>query len=155
MKNFTSCFKEKKFLQFFFKRLRTNKTGRFQLDFPYVSLCGPELNYTRCDDLPIVFTHIIKPTNEEPLLLSYNHADTLLTYPFEPENIYMLPETGRVYHPAMDKVDGVGLIRSKLAVELSNLFLFEHSVDVPTHIKWDGKKLALSNKLDMILKNRK
>lgn len=60
MKNFTSCFKEKKFLQFFFSRIRKNDTGRFENEFPYLSPCGRERNYIRCDDLPIVFTHILK-----------------------------------------------------------------------------------------------
>lgn len=59
MKNFTSCFKDKKFLQFFFHRLRTNETGRYQDDFPYLSICGRERNYIRCDDLPIVYTHVL------------------------------------------------------------------------------------------------
>lgn len=59
MKNFTSCFKDKKFLQFFFHRLRINETGRYQDDFPYLSVCGRERNYIRCDDLPIVFTHVL------------------------------------------------------------------------------------------------
>lgn len=59
IKNFTSCFKDKQFLRFFFKRLRFNATPRYQHEFPYVSLCGVERNYIRCDDLPIVFTDVI------------------------------------------------------------------------------------------------
>lgn len=59
IKNFTSCFKEKRFLRFFFKRLRFNTTDRYQNEFPYISLCGVERNYVRCDDLPIVFTDVI------------------------------------------------------------------------------------------------
>lgn len=59
MKNFTSCFKDKQFLRFFFKRLRFNATQRYRTEFPYVSLCGTERNYVRCDDLPIVFTDVI------------------------------------------------------------------------------------------------
>lgn len=59
IKNFTSCFKDKQFLRFFFKRLRFNATPRYQNEFPYVSLCGTERNYIRCDDLPIVFTDVI------------------------------------------------------------------------------------------------
>lgn len=59
IKNFTSCFKDKPFLRFFFKRLRFNATPRYQNEFPYVSLCGTERNYIRCDDLPIVFTDVI------------------------------------------------------------------------------------------------
>ena len=60
MKNFTSCFKDKKFLKFFFNRLKLNNTKKYQAEFPYVSLCGNEINYIRCDDLPIVYTHVLK-----------------------------------------------------------------------------------------------
>ncbi|CAE1253424.1 UPF0598 protein F59C6.12,UPF0598 protein C8orf82,UPF0598 protein C8orf82 homolog [Acanthosepion pharaonis] len=58
IKNFTSCFKEKKFLEFFYKRLRVNSTQKYP-EFPYLSLCGRERNYIRCDDRPIVFTELI------------------------------------------------------------------------------------------------
>ena len=60
MKNFTSCFKEQQFLKFFFTRLKVNDLGRFHQDFPYLSPCGRERNFVRCDDLPIVFTHVLK-----------------------------------------------------------------------------------------------
>lgn len=59
IKNFTSCFKEKHFLQFFFKRLKFNTTDRYRNEFPYLSVCGIERNYVRCDDLPIVFTEVL------------------------------------------------------------------------------------------------
>ncbi len=77
MKNFTSCYKGKRskrgsrsrsnnglldfseqhFLKFFFKRLKMNNTLRYT-EFPYLSLCGKERNFLRCDDLPVVFTEI-------------------------------------------------------------------------------------------------
>lgn len=56
---FFFCSTEKKFLAFFFQRLRRNDTGLYEEDFPYVSPCGRERNYIRCDDTPIVFTHVI------------------------------------------------------------------------------------------------
>lgn len=59
LKNFTSCFKDKQFLQFFFKRLKRNDTKRYRDDFPYLSICGRERNFIRCDDFPIVFTAVI------------------------------------------------------------------------------------------------
>ncbi|XP_047107959.1 UPF0598 protein CG30010 [Schistocerca piceifrons] len=139
MKNFTSCFKDKKFLEFFFKRLRMNTTGRYTEDFPYLSLCGRERNYVRCDDYPIVFTHVMKDAQMNNVL-SYGHAGNLLTVKFEPEKVIMLPETGRVYHPAPERVGGIGLIRSKLAIELSKFFIFENGEQQePTHLSWDGK----------------
>ena len=60
MKNFTCCYKEELFLKNFFKRLKKNNTGRFMQEFPYLSLCGKERNFVRCEDLPIVFTQLIE-----------------------------------------------------------------------------------------------
>lgn len=79
MKNFTSCFKgnyyrlqykhdnninvtmthfpEKRFLTFFYRNLRPNTTQHHP-DFPYISDCGVEQNFLRCDDRPFVFTQL-------------------------------------------------------------------------------------------------
>ena len=73
---------DKKFLAFFFKRLKKNDTGRYVGDFPYVSLCGPERNFVRCDDLPIVFTKIFKKedskTSKTENWFGYAYAEELL-----------------------------------------------------------------------------
>ena len=58
-KNFITCFKDVHFLSFFFRMLKTNNYGRYAQEFPYVSLCGKERNFVRCDDVPIVFTHFV------------------------------------------------------------------------------------------------
>ncbi|KNC21108.1 UPF0598 protein [Lucilia cuprina] len=145
MKNFTSCFKEKKFLKFFFDRVKLNETQRYREDFPYLSPCGRERNFIRCDDTPIVFTHVIENT-EGPDKLHYNHAGEILQIDFQPTKVYMNPETGRVYHPAWPKVGNIGLIRSKLSIELSKYFEFEEGEhNAPSHIWWKGKKLLLQN----------
>ena len=47
VKNFISCFQEKDFLAFFFKKVRLNTTGRYEKEFPYVSPCGREKNFIR------------------------------------------------------------------------------------------------------------
>ncbi|RZC31984.1 UPF0598 protein CG30010, partial [Asbolus verrucosus] len=110
MKNFTSCFKEKKFLRFFFNQLRLNTTDRYR-EFPYLSICGKERNFVRCDDYPIVFTHVINKTTKHDKAeahLAYNHAGDLLTFKFEPAKVIMLPETGRVYHPAPERTGSIG-----------------------------------------------
>jgi hypothetical protein len=41
----------------------TFSAGRYFPDFPYVSLCGRERNFLRCDDVPIVFTQIFRVTS--------------------------------------------------------------------------------------------
>ncbi|XP_046606587.1 UPF0598 protein CG30010 [Neodiprion virginianus] len=150
MKNFTSCFKEKKFLAFFFTRLRKNETGRYMDDFPYLSPCGRERNFVRCDDLPIVFTHVIQKedldTGGVKNQFSYAHADELLTVPFEPARIFMSMETGRVYHPAPKIAGGIGLVRSKLALEFSKYFEFHNGEEQsPTHFSWDNNRHELDS----------
>lgn len=145
MKNFTSCFKEKKFLEFFFNRIRLNTSGRYEEDFPFISLCGRERNYIRCDDLPIVYTNIIYGSNNDSLC--YGYAGDLLTFEFVPDKIFMLPSTGRVYHPADDKYGGVALVKSKLAIEFSKYFEFNsNESQVPTHFKWKDNKYELDQK---------
>lgn len=78
-------------MAFFFKRLKINNTGRYTQEFPYVSLCGPERNFVRCDDLPIVFTKIIQKENLEidkkEDWFGYSHAEEFL----------MVNDTNQIY----------------------------------------------------------
>ncbi|XP_023214550.1 UPF0598 protein CG30010-like, partial [Centruroides sculpturatus] len=136
----------KKFLEFFFKRIRINDTGRYEKEFPYISPCGRERNYIRCDDTPIVYTHIIEKSNDDgQYFLSYGHAADLLIRLFEPNKLCMFPESGRVYHPADERVGGVGLVKSSLAIELSKYFSFEAGSDqMPTHFTWKEEKHRLT-----------
>lgn len=145
MKNFTSCFKEKKFLKFFFSQLRMNNTNRYS-EFPFLSPCGKEKNYVRVDDCPFVFTHVVtkEVKGMKQLHLAYNNADELLTLKFEPEKIFMLPETGRVYHPAPQRAGSVGLVRSKLAIEFSKSFQFENGEqNAPTKFTYNNTLYSL------------
>ena len=148
MKNFTSCFKEKQFLKFFFSRLKLNDTGRYYPDFPFLSPCGRERNFIRCDDVPIVFTNVLDSESSEPKL-AFNHADRYLKTAFTPERICMTT-TGRVYHPAPEKVGGIGLISDKLSIEwpAEKRFEFENGEhNPPTHFNWSLKRMPLDNEL--------
>lgn len=133
---------EKKFLAFFFNRLRMNESGRYFPSFPYISPCGRERNFVRCDDKPMVFTHVLGE-EEDNLKLSYGHAGDLLTVPFQPSCIYVAPDSGRVYHPAPERVGGIGLVRSQLAIEFSQYFTFEPGLPEPTKFTWLGKTYQL------------
>ncbi|XP_065089423.1 UPF0598 protein CG30010-like [Ochlerotatus camptorhynchus] len=145
IKNFTSCFKEKKFLEFFFKRLRLNDGDRYREHFPFVSPCGRERNYIRCDDVPVVFTHVFRDA-EGIERLAFAHAGDLLNVPWEPNRICMFPLSGRVYHPAPERYGSVGLIRSKLAIELSRHFTFLNGEEQPpTHFTWNSIKHKLDS----------
>eukprot|EP00112_Aurelia_sp_Birch-Aquarium-sp1_P023806 Seg724.12 transcript_id=Seg724.12/GoldUCD/mRNA.D3Y31 product="UPF0598 protein C8orf82" protein_id=Seg724.12/GoldUCD/D3Y31 len=154
VKNFITCFKEKQFLAFFFRRLKLNKTGVYENDFPYISPCGKELNYIRCEDRPIVFSHIIQEDESLPhnasWQLTYNGIGPKLKFDFQPEKLCMLPLSGRIYHPAPDKVGGIGLVKSSLAIEISRNFLYkvgEPEVDPPTHFVWNDVEYELDNEL--------
>lgn len=52
--------------------------------------------------------------------------------------------SGRVYHPANTKYGGIGLIRSKLAIDLSKHFLFSKGEEYsPTHFLWNQNTVKL------------
>lgn len=56
----------------------------------------------------------------------------------------MSVQTGRVYHPAPEITGGVGLVRSKLAIEFSNAFTFANGeAGDPTHFNWKGVEYSL------------
>lgn len=143
---------EKKFLAFFFKRLKLNNSGKYEKDFPFISPCGREKNFVRCDDIPIVFTHILEETEggEKVDYLSYAHTGDMLTVPFEPEKICMLPESGRVYHPGPEATGGVGLIKSSLAIDLSQKFEYKNkdkTDEMPIYFTWKERKYSLTNEV--------
>ncbi|KAM6938180.1 UPF0598 protein C8orf82 homolog isoform 1-T2 [Lycodopsis pacificus] len=150
VKNFVTCFKDIKFLVFFFSRLRSNQSGRYEEDFPFLSLCGRERNFVRCDDRPVVFTHLLQSPAGEPELLSYCGGAEKLSAPFRPEALYMHPVSGRVYHPCSERGGRVGLVRSALAIELSPYFVYASEngqSGQPTHFIWGGKRQTLTNEL--------
>ena len=154
-------FEEEKFLEFFFKRVKFNRTGRYESEFPYVSPCGREMNYVRCDDLPVVFSHLLDSsrqviqdmaahgasTGQGTGLLSYGGAGHRLTVPFHPPSLCMLPGSGRVYHRGPEGAGGVGLVKSSLAIELSHFFLYNRGCpkegSPPCGFRWGGSDWAL------------
>ncbi|XP_022608806.1 UPF0598 protein C8orf82 homolog [Seriola dumerili] len=156
VKNFVTCFKDKQFLVFFFSRLRSNQSGRYEEDFPFLSLCGRERNFLRCDDRPVVFTHLLQtPAGPQGITgdqeqLSYCGGAEKLSVPFRPEALYMHPVSGRVYHPCSERSGAVGLVRSALAIELSPSFVYapeQGQSGQPTKFLWGGKEYTLTNEL--------
>ncbi|GAB0181198.1 UPF0598 protein C8orf82 [Grus japonensis] len=152
VKNFITCFKDVGFLTFFFKRLELNRSGRYETEFPFLSLCGRERNFLRCDDRPIVFTQIL-PGSGENRFLSYCGGGERLVVPFQPESLVVLPENGRLYHPAPAKAGGVGLVRSALAFEWSPGFEYGRGpAQPPTHFVWEGRRYRLTEELLPLLR---
>uniref|UniRef100_H3AJN1 Chromosome 8 open reading frame 82 n=1 Tax=Latimeria chalumnae TaxID=7897 RepID=H3AJN1_LATCH len=153
-KNFYFLFSDKKFLIFFFKQLRVNGTSRYQEEFPYISLCGRERNFVRCDDRPIVFTHLMREGGSGSELLAYGGGGEKLALQFQPEKLFMLPENGRVYHPAPERAGSVGLVKSALAIEFSPCFEYAASPESspPTHFRWNHQRFELTNELARFLR---
>ncbi|XP_063715828.1 UPF0598 protein C8orf82 homolog [Symsagittifera roscoffensis] len=166
-KNFITCFKDQQFLSFFFRMLKKNKYERYDEHFPFVSLCGKERNFLRCDDVPIVFTHIkcgdtilenlndLEPSSDFYLIPNNIIKQNLLNVPFNPAGLCMLPNSGRLYHPSSERHGGVGLIKSSLAIELSNRFIYDSSqpeIEVdpgkgPIAFDWFGERIRLNNRI--------
>ncbi|XP_061865639.1 UPF0598 protein C8orf82 homolog [Colius striatus] len=124
VKNFITCFKDVTFLTFFFTRLEPNRSGRYEREFPFVSRCGAERNFLRCEHRPIVFTRLLPPDASSSAsscsrraVLSFCGGGERLAVPFRPEALVMLPENGRLYHPAPGRAGGAGPVRSALALE--------------------------------------
>jgi len=147
---------EKQFLKFLFSQLEANKTGRYRDDFPYISHCGRERNFIRCDDLPVVFTELVSQSDTDSANTYYlTYAGGTLSVAFQPDQIVMLPETGRVYHTGPANGGGVGLIKSSLAIELSKFFEFVDGGSVPTHFIWQGQRHQLTKSLLTVLTEMK
>ena len=129
------------------------------------------MNYIRCDDLPIVFNQLLNqdkqviqdiqkyandvttPTTNE--YLCYGGTERL-TVPFQPEKLQMFPESGRIYHPGLEHVGGVGLIKSSLALELSKYFVYNEGAsdfDHPIKFNWKGRNHILDNTVLLLLKD--
>ncbi|XP_005395979.1 PREDICTED: UPF0598 protein C8orf82 homolog [Chinchilla lanigera] len=144
MKNFITCFKDLQFLVTFFSRLRPNHSGRYEASFPFLSPCGRERNFLRCEDRPLVFTHLLTK-GDGSSCLSYCGGGEALVVPFEPERLLPLAANGRLYHPAPERAGGVGLVRSALAFELSAHFEYPPGdPTLPSHVRWRGRRLALT-----------
>ncbi|ESN97042.1 hypothetical protein HELRODRAFT_85834 [Helobdella robusta] len=124
IKNFTTCFKDKKFLKFFYTHLKLNVAGKYGKLFPFISPCGPEMNFIRCNSLPIVYNKIISQTADlsSDLLL---YAGEQLSQSFVPSKLFVESVSGRLYHPGPNICGGVGLVASDLAQEISDKFIFE------------------------------
>ncbi|NXM74595.1 CH082 protein, partial [Serilophus lunatus] len=147
VKNFITCFKDVEFLSFFFSRLEPNRSGRFQAEFPFLSRCGRERNFLRCDDRPVVFTQLL-PGSAGNSLLSYCGGGSRLALPFQPEQLAVFPGNGRLYHPAPERAGGLGLVASALASQWSSAFLFlQGPQQPPTHFLWEGKRYRLRGEL--------
>ena len=135
-------FADVKFLNFFYNRMKLNENGTYEEYFPYVSPCGREQNYIRVDDLPVVYTKILGEDCDTELVI--NGSD--MRFPFDPSQIHMDQNNGRIYHTGPDKLHGVGLLSSKLAIQLSSRF--EMVDGVCQYFKWKGTSVRLTGDVE-------
>lgn len=166
-KNIATCIKNLEFLDFFFRRLRRVNEGEREIlrqlhaqdDYPFVSPCGPELNFVRPADLPIVF-HSINDGKDGSKELVFGGS---MVQPFCPDRLAISRVSGRLYHELIDP-DGddgedseslrrkvgdrstplhkseeieYGLIRSSVAVLLSDSITVGRDEESETHSGMD------------------
>ncbi|KAF9091946.1 hypothetical protein BGX29_001617 [Mortierella sp. GBA35] len=140
-KNFTSCYKDPKFLNFFLTRIRPNTTP-YCHEYSWQSPCAKEINFVEAADTPIVFHGLV---NNEQLVWAGN-----LQTPFRPDSLSVSLSTGRIYHPlppvmaqacSLDK-DGnplppLGLLKSSLVLTEFATHLDHES------FTWQGKQYPI------------
>ncbi|KAI9105514.1 hypothetical protein DFS34DRAFT_15004 [Phlyctochytrium arcticum] len=148
---FTTSFKDKKFLDFFFSRLQYNDLNDTYKEngFGFVSPCGPEMNYVEVEDAPIVFHDL---TADDTKLM---YAGTK-SHPLDPSCLYMSLSSGRLYHPLPGHLDlaplwqrnssarkdmpQLGLLKSSLV-----LGRFFGGLDVDREaVTWEGQEYKLN-----------
>ncbi|KAI8901367.1 hypothetical protein BC833DRAFT_577924 [Globomyces pollinis-pini] len=101
-KNFTSCFKDITFLDFFYKRLTYNdQRNQYYPEYQYISPCGREMNYVKSLDAPIVFHKLID---------NQLHYAGSLTIPFKPE-LYVSNTTGRIISKRISSIVGFNQVQ--------------------------------------------
>lgn len=94
------------FIDYFYKRMKENDSESYN-DYPYISLCGRELNYVQPIDTPIIFNRLIDGG------LLYGNS---LSIEFSRENLRFSPD-GILYHTA--PIGEIGRLSSQITMELS------------------------------------
>lgn len=72
-----------------------NKTNKHN-NYPYISPCGKEMNYVKCDDTPIVFHDFKQLSEDNKYFFIYGGS---LRVQLNPEAICVHATSGRLYHP--------------------------------------------------------
>jgi Domain of unknown function (DUF4505) len=110
-KNLTSCFKDLKFLDFFYARLKLAPEVKHE-GYTHISPCAGELNWVRVSDCPIVFHSL----DGDSLVYAGTRS-----VKFKPDQLLVSKASGRFYHPIEDGMAGpawtdrkIGLIKSAL-----------------------------------------
>ena len=143
-----TALKDATFLDFFFAthRLKPNQSGQYA-DFPFVSVCGRELNFFKiaADSCPTPFVFHSLHASAAPSSHCLVYAGTR-TIPFHP---HLLRQTasGHLLHPVPDLSESswprLGQVGSDLAVRLGECI---QGVDPRTgypHLFWQGQRVPI------------
>lgn len=150
-RNFTTCFKDKKFLTFFYSQLRAssqvNLKGNidsYASSCPYVSLCGNERNFVTPED-PIAGI----------VFIEYDASSGDLVYPggvrefLCPGDFAFSISTGRLYHPVrslvrLESSNELGLLHPVLCQQFAERIVGSENESDGLSINWfDGKRYGL------------
>ena len=122
-KTFITAFKAPKFLDFFWRNIRNN-TSNVHPEYPWISHCGRELNFIKCEaSIPIVFHDLIRKVDDDndqyrSYEVSLDEAEQnnfefflqfggTLRVPLDPSQLKCDLETGRLYHAIPQGVKSV------------------------------------------------
>eukprot|EP00040_Diaphanoeca_grandis_P012557 m.63641 g.63641 ORF g.63641 m.63641 type:complete len:293 (+) comp23315_c0_seq1:220-1098(+) len=139
-KNFTNAFKDKAFLRFFFSRLRKIRStdpgfDSYAADFQWVSPCGRELNFIRCDDTPVVYDQLIQDSSDNWEL---TWAENNFTTPFNPSLLLYSQTSGRLYYP--QKIVGYAALASPLTIKIgSSISVCDDGI----FLTWQGEQILI------------
>ena len=135
-KNYTTCLKQKKALDFFFEHLQPNDLGIHE-DYTFISPWWTEMNFVKWYKHPIVFSNLAK-LGPEKYQLSYAGD---LTQEFHPSKLLM-DDSGHFLHPLENhKHIKYGSFDTSLSVSLGEKVSEE---DGQTFIEWDNDKYRLN-----------
>lgn len=139
--------------------MQSNNTDRFQDSFPYLSPCGIERNFVRCDDTPVVYrelrpagTSLKQPVDLRELVQATSPAAVELVcagttrVEFEPEHLQMT-ESGRLYYPMPEQWRHLGdlaLVASPIALALAGQMRF----GTETILHWQGDQVKICVSLE-------
>lgn len=150
-RNYATCLKDKKFLDFFYRQLRLNHTDLYK-EKPFISPCGKELNYITVDDqiAPLVFTDLVQHNNDPLITNEYTVTigNSSLKQPFRVQSLSISTSTGRMYH----SIDGLrhlgpagafrGLLHPSVADTLSNYLTIDPDTNKHT-LRWNGEEFEI------------
>ena len=117
-RNIATSLKDRRFLEFFHKQIRRNTTGIHEEIYPYVSLCGKELNFILPLDPHSAFVYTELSTDNRilyyggrvgtvPSAESGSGSDASIgksfgSAIFDPRLLSFNSETGRLYYPIIN-----------------------------------------------------